>query len=163
MDRYAHSLYFKLNILDRVLIIRNIVSPLNKLDSIEKRLDIVDYFFKRSSLLRDIRLALKSSNDAQRALQRLSLKRGQHSDLLELKWTLQSMKIIKQQIVQSLKDNEMRIDTEPSSHPLCKLLDSLDTHDHLAENITKAIDEEYVVTKNTKESREYGFVNARYA
>jgi DNA mismatch repair protein MutS len=132
------------------------------MDAIEKRLDIVDYFYKRSRLLDDVRLALKSSNDAQRALQRLSLKKGQHSDLLELKWTLQSMMTIKQQIQSSLlKAEEASVEQVPASHPLIKLLDSLDTHDHLAEAIANAINEEYVIAKNTKDNREFGFVNAR--
>lgn len=139
------------------------VSPLTKVDAIEKRLDIVDYFYRRSHLLDDMRLALKSSNDAQRALQRLSLKKGQHSDLLELKWTLKSMKTIKQQIQSSLLlGNEGSLKPDSGNHPLIKLLDSLDTHDHLAEAIANAIDEEYVIAKNTKDNRDFGYVNARY-
>ncbi|CAM0135534.1 unnamed protein product [Umbelopsis sp. WA50703] len=145
------------------LLNRWLVSPLTKMDAIEKRLDIVDYFYKRSRLLDDVRLALKSSNDAQRALQRLSLKKGQHSDLLELKWTLQSMMTIKQQIQSSLlKAEDASVEQVPASHPLIKLLDSLDTHDHLAEAIANAINEEYVIAKNTKDNREFGFVNASY-
>ncbi|KAG2177200.1 hypothetical protein INT43_007857, partial [Umbelopsis isabellina] len=143
------------------LLNRWLVSPLTKVDAIEKRLDIVDYFYRRSRLLDDVRLALKSSNDAQRALQRLSLRKGQHSDLLELKWTLKSMKTIKQQIQSSLLiGNEDSFNLEPAHHPLIKLLDGLDTHDHLAEAIANAIDEEYVIAKNTKDNRDFGYVNA---
>jgi hypothetical protein len=85
--------------------------------------------------------------------------------LLELKWTLQAMKTIKEKIQQSFSHSQsssMEQYTFPPEHPLSKLLDTLDTHDHLAEAITKAIDEEYVVARNTKDNREYGFVNPRY-
>lgn len=132
--------------------------------SIERRLDIVDYFYERSGLLDEIRLALKSSNDAQRALQRLSLKKGQHSDLLELKWTFQSMNTIKQQIVKSLKVIEKgtsKATDQVRKQALTTMLDSLDTHEHLVEAITKAIDEDYVLTRNTKDNRDFGYVNIR--
>jgi DNA mismatch repair protein MutS len=140
------------------------VSPLNKVESVEKRLDIVEYFYDRNGLLENIRLTLKSSNDAQRALQRLSLRKGQHNDLLELKWTFQAMKTIKHQILQNLqeeKPNATHSDTAKTNHAVSSLLDTLDTHDHLVELIIKAIDEEYVLSRNTRDYRDYGYVNMR--
>ncbi|KAH8551257.1 DNA mismatch repair protein MutS [Umbelopsis sp. PMI_123] len=147
------------------LLNRWLVSPLNKVESVEKRLDIVEYFYDRNGLLENIRLALKSSNDAQRALQRLSLRKGQHNDLLELKWTFQAMKTIKHQILQNLqeeKPNATHSDTAKTNHAVSSLLDTLDTHDHLVELIIKAIDEEYVLTRNTRDYRDYGYVNMSY-
>lgn len=129
-----------------------------------KRLDIVEYFYNRNGLLDDIRLALKSSNDAQRALQRLSLKRGQHSDLLELKWTFLAMKTIKEQILQDLQKETMdSADPRNASarSAIMALLNTLDTHDHLVDFIIKAIDEDYVLSRNSKDYREYGYVNMR--
>jgi DNA mismatch repair protein MutS len=131
-------------------------------DSVTKRLDIVEYFYNRNGLLDDIRLALKSSNDAQRALQRLSLRKGQHSDLLELKWTFQAMKTIKEQILQdSQKEPVDSANSKTAAPPgaISALLNTLNTHDHLVDSIIKAIDENYVLTRNTKDNREYGYVN----
>lgn len=141
-----------------------VVSPLNKVDSVNKRLDIVEYFYNRNGLLDDIRLALKSSNDAQRALQRLSLRKGQHSDLLELKWTFQAMKTIKDQILQDLQKETMDSadsETAGARSAISALLDTLNTHDHLVDFIIKAIDEDYVLSRNSKDYREYGYVNMR--
>ncbi|CAO3658285.1 unnamed protein product [Umbelopsis ramanniana] len=147
------------------LLNRWLVSPLNKVDSVNKRLDIVEYFYNRNGLLDDIRLTLKSSNDAQRALQRLSLRKGQHSDLLELKWTFQAMKTIKDQILQDLQKETMDSadsETAGARSAISALLDTLNTHDHLVDSIIKAIDEDYVLSRNSKDYREYGYVNMSY-
>jgi DNA mismatch repair protein MutS len=133
-------------------------------DSVNKRLDIVEYFYNRNGLLDDIRLALKSSNDAQRALQRLSLRKGQHSDLLELKWTFQAMKTIKEQILQDLQKETMDSadsETAGARSAISALLNTLNTHDQLVDSIIKAIDEDYVLSRNSKDYREYGYVNMR--
>lgn len=124
------------------LLTRWISSPLTSISDIKHRLDIVDHFVNHTFLLDDVRNLLRQSTDAQRAIQRLALKRGQHSDLLEVWYTLDIMSSLHQKLQQ----------VEPTQH----LMTSMDPHKKLANYIRDAFDHEKI---QSKEIREYGFVN----
>lgn len=126
------------------LLTRWISSPLTSTVDINERLDIVEYFKDNSFLLDDIRNLLRQTTDAQRAIQRLALKRGQHSDLLEVWYTLDIMKTIHDKLEKS------------QSEPTQNLLNSINPHKSLAKYIREAFDHEKI---QAKEIRDYGFVN----
>lgn len=127
------------------LLTRWISSPLTSIAEINERLDVVEYFKENDTfLLDDIRNLLIQSTDAQRSIQRLALKRGQHSDLLEVWYTLDIMSTIHQKLNKS------------ESKPLRDLLSSMDPHQTLAKHIREAFDHEKI---QAKEIRDYGFVN----
>jgi DNA mismatch repair protein MutS len=56
-------------------------APLTDPDTINQRLDAVDYFHRQPDLRTDLRRALKSAPDVARALSRISLERGSPRDL----------------------------------------------------------------------------------
>ncbi|GAA5798889.1 hypothetical protein HPULCUR_004296 [Helicostylum pulchrum] len=126
------------------LLTRWISSPLTCIDSIRNRLDIVEYFKDNTFLLDDLRNLLRQSTDAQRSIQRLALKRGQHSDLMEVWYTLDIMKNIHEKLQQT------------TSEPTQDLVTSMDPHESLAHYIRDAFDHERI---QAKEIKDYGFVN----
>lgn len=126
------------------LLTRWISSPLTSVEQIKQRLDIVGYFKEEGFLLDDLRNLLRQSTDAQRAIQRLVLKRGQHSDLMEVWCTLD--------IMRNVHDMLNRSDAEATQD----LLLSMDPHTSLANYIRDAFDHEKI---QAKENRDYGFVN----
>lgn len=124
------------------LLTRWISSPLTSIPEIKSRLDIVEYFTDDAFLLDDLRNLLRQSTDAQRALQRLALKRGQHSDLMEVWYTLD--------IMHTVHDKLNTIE------PTKDLMMEMDPHQHIATYIRDAFDHEKI---QAKEVRDYGFVN----
>ncbi|CEG65600.1 Putative DNA mismatch repair protein MutS [Rhizopus microsporus] len=126
------------------LLNRWISSPLTNVNEIKKRLDVVEYFSQDSFLLQDVRHLLRQSTDAQRALQRLALKRGQHSDVFEVWSTLDIIK----NITGKLKNAE--------ASALRELIESMDPHMTISQHIQDAFDYEKI---QSKEIKEYGFVN----
>jgi DNA mismatch repair protein MutS len=129
------------------LLSRWITSPLTSQEDINRRLDTVDYFKKDRFLLEDIRTLLRQSTDAQRALQRLTLGRGQYTDLVEVGATLSSIK--------SIVDRLEPLDAETLHH----LLKNLNPHHDIATHLGSAFDYEHIQSKGDKE---YGFVNRTY-
>ncbi|RCH81992.1 DNA mismatch repair ATPase msh1, partial [Rhizopus stolonifer] len=140
-----------LDVLDRTstsagsrLLTRWISSPLTNAREIKSRLEIVQCFTEDPFVLEDVRGLLRQSTDAQRALQRLALKRGQHSDVFEVWSTLD----IIQKIGDTLKGTK--------SERLTQLLSTLDPHLEIAKYIQDAFDYEKI---QSKEIRDYGYVN----
>ncbi|KAI9300090.1 muts domain V-domain-containing protein [Cunninghamella echinulata] len=135
-----------LGILDRTvtdagsrLLSQWISSPLGTLDLIHDRLDVVDYFYHDSFLLNDFRYQLKQSTDTQRALQRLSMGRGQYIDLIDIHSTLSVIKAI-QQLFQHHQNNQ----TIPIA--MKKLLFKLNAHDDLSKDIQLAFIDQHTTT-----------------
>jgi DNA mismatch repair protein MutS len=124
------------------LLTRWISSPLTSVPEIKSRLDIVEFFTEDPFLLDDVRNLLRQSTDAQRALQRLALKRGQHSDLMEVWYTLDMMRHIHDKL--------------NTFEPTKDLMIEMDPHQHIASHIRDAFDHEKI---QAKEIRDYGFVN----
>lgn len=119
-----------------------ISSPLTSIPDIRQRLSIVEFFCEKDRfLLDDVRNLLKQSTDAQRAIQRLALKRGQHSDLFEVCDTLDIMQLIRDKL-NHVEETKV-------------LMKGMDPHPTLATRIKTAFNQEQVQNKET----EYGFVN----
>ncbi|KAI8987883.1 DNA mismatch repair protein MutS [Mycotypha africana] len=107
------------------LLTRWVSSPPTSIEEIKKRQDIVSFFVDDSFLLDDIRLLLRQSTDAQRALQRLALKRGQHSDILEIYYTLDIMKRIHERLCNFTEVTELLEQINPHHHIASKIKDTL--------------------------------------
>lgn len=144
--RRADSL---LGVLDRTstsagsrLLTRWISSPLTHVPDINSRLDVVEFFTQDKFLLDDVRNLLNQSTDAQRALQRLALKKGQHSDLMEVWFTLDVMRSVHEK----LREHS----------PMKQLMEEMDPHVTVADHIKDAFDYDRI---QSKEIRDYGFVN----
>lgn len=141
-----------LSVLDRTstsagsrLLTQWLTSPLTSISDIRDRLQVVEFFVDKDRfLLDDIRNLLKQSTDAQRAIQRLALKRGQHSDLFEICDTLDIMSAIRGKL-QDVKETQ-------------SLLKGMDPHPSIAASIKSAFDQEKIQNKET----EYGFVNHEF-
>lgn len=129
------------------LLTRWLSSPLTSIDDIRNRLDIVEYFKENTFVLDDLRNLLRQSTDAQRAIQRLALKRGQHSDLMEVWYTLDIMRNIHDQL------------QDAKSEATQSLLMTMDPHRSLANYIRDAFDHERI---QAKDIRDYGYVNHEF-
>ncbi|KAI9478582.1 MAG: DNA mismatch repair protein MutS [Benjaminiella poitrasii] len=128
------------------LLTRWITSPLTSIDDIKKRQDVVEFFTKDRFLLDDVRLLLRQSTDAQRALQRLALKRGQYSDLLEISYTLD--------VIQNIHDKLRPFKT------LEEWIKNMDSHQDLSNHIKNAFGDEQIQAKGN--AKNYGFVNPQF-
>ncbi|KAI8063435.1 DNA mismatch repair protein MutS [Gilbertella persicaria] len=126
------------------LLTRWISSPLTHVVDIQSRLNIVDYFVQDKFLLQDIRSLLRSSTDAQRAIQRLALKKGHYADLVQVGYTLDVMHQIHQKLASVL--------------PLQDVLNDMDPHVLIAEYISGALDHDKI-QGNTKD---YGYINHNF-
>ncbi|CAO3600383.1 unnamed protein product [Absidia cylindrospora] len=144
--------------------------PLGSHQAIQTRLEIVDYFYKNSFTVDDVRYLLKQSTDAQRALQRLAMRRGQYSDLIEINNTLNTMKSI-----------QLLFQKTTLPRPLVSLLATLDPHESLINEIQRAFVDRNSMDESTanddnddadnddddifdRQQREdgYGYVNPNY-
>ncbi|KAI8366846.1 DNA mismatch repair protein MutS [Blakeslea trispora] len=141
-----------LGVLDRTstsagsrLLTRWISSPLMNANEIKRRLDIVEIFRDDPFLLDEVRAMLKSSTDAQRALQRLALRRGQHSDLMDVWNTLDLMQKLNSKL-SSIED-------------LQEFMSELDPHTTISTHIQSAFDYEQI---QNNMSQGYGFVNPEF-
>ena len=124
------------------LLTRWISSPLTNVPDINSRLDIVEFFTKDKFLLDDVRNLLRQSTDAQRALQRLALKKGQHSDLMEVWFTLDVMRNIHERLREFI--------------PMQQLMKEMNPHKNIADHIQDAFNHDKIQSKDIKD---YGFVN----
>ncbi|KAL1919130.1 uncharacterized protein VTP21DRAFT_2512 [Calcarisporiella thermophila] len=110
-----------LHVLDRTttragsrLLTEWLTSPLTDVSQINARLDLVEFFHFESHLLDDLRATLRASGDAQRAIQRLSLNRGRPGDLLDVRYTIEAMEKVRNQL-----QREMARKTVPPSVMAC--------------------------------------------
>ncbi|KAI8365247.1 muts domain V-domain-containing protein [Radiomyces spectabilis] len=140
------------------LLARWVASPLASLEAIEKRLDVVSFFHHDRYLLDDFRLLLKQSSDVQRALQRLALNRGQHTDLIEIGATLKAMFNVKNLLMDAWKN----CDDAHRFVAVQDLMASLDSHDALASHIDKAFDSDRIANRDGK-GQDYGYIHRDFS
>ena len=107
-----------------------IAMPLGQRGQIEERLERVDFFYTSASLREKIRSLLKQCPDIERALARLSLKRGSPRDLAAIRQGLE----IAQALTQILKDIDT-IALNPLKQQLC-------FQDFLIDRLKRALKEE---------------------
>ncbi|KAI8973896.1 DNA mismatch repair protein MutS [Pilobolus umbonatus] len=126
------------------LLSRWISSPLTNAQKIRNRLSVVEFFTNETFVMDDVRSYLRQSTDAQRAFQRLALKKGQHSDLMEVWSTLN--------VIRAIRDKLKQVQSEVAQ----TLGDSMDPHIEMADYIINAFNYEKIQSKG---NREYDFVN----
>ena len=124
-------------------------SPLANVTEINKRLNIVDFFFNKSDLIENIRDILSQVFDIQRIVSRISCNRAGPRDLLNIGETLSIIPTLKNLLLQSVENS---ID-----NPIQSIIDELKDFSSLAHNIQSAIiDEPPLIT------RDGGFIREGY-
>jgi DNA mismatch repair ATPase MutS len=124
-----------------------IVSPSMVKSTIDTRLDMVERFYTDPLLAQDMRNMLEQCKDIQRSLQKLSLRRGGPSDLLDILHTIRVLNNIRERLLQAATGD----------HPLDGLLYqfamSLNEHKEIKELL-----ESYIPEDAPKQINEHGFI-----
>ncbi|KAI9278823.1 DNA mismatch repair protein MutS [Phascolomyces articulosus] len=142
-----------------------LLAPSSSIHIIQQRHDIVDFLVAdHNFILDDVRAILRESADAQRAMQRLALGRGQHLDLLEIWSTLNVIKMTKELLKGNLISSFAR--QLSSASPTVKkamedLINRLDPHQPLADYIGSVIDHERIMSDDAKEYS-FGFIRSDF-
>ena len=124
-------------------------SPLANVGEINKRLNIVDFFFNNQNLIDEIRDILSQVFDIQRIVSRISCNRAGPRDLLNIGETLQVLPTLKTLLLTAI---ETSLD-----NPLKSIIDDIKDFSSLAHNIQNAIiDEPPLIT------RDGGFIKQGY-
>ena len=104
--------------------------PLTNITKIEKRLETLDFFAKKTDLMESLRGLLKNISDIERILSRINTKRAYSNDLLGLKLSLAQILPISEKLYFL------------SIPPLLKeIVDGIGNHDDILNLLTRAIDE----------------------
>ncbi|KAL0487964.1 hypothetical protein AKO1_015300, partial [Acrasis kona] len=80
------------------LLLQKLQTPSTVASEIEDRLDAVEFFVGKLSLMNDVRDLLRNTHDVERSLQRLHLDRGTPVDLYELATSMDRIKMISKMI-----------------------------------------------------------------
>lgn len=133
------------------LLARWLTAPLTSLEGITRRQDVVEFFVQQRHILEQVRYVLEQSADAQRALQRLALGRGQHADLMQIWATLTAVKDARSWLLTATTtDNAIQ-----------SLIHDLDPHDTLASTIDAAFDHEKIASCETR-GFDFGYVRPHF-
>ncbi|MFN5351642.1 MAG: DNA mismatch repair protein MutS, partial [Alphaproteobacteria bacterium] len=104
--------------------------PLTNITKIEKRLEVVDFFAKKTDLMESLRGLLKNISDIERILSRINTKRAYSNDLLGLKLSLAQILPISEKLYFL------------QMPPLLKeIVGGIGNHDDTLNLLTRAIDE----------------------
>ncbi|KAL0084146.1 DNA mismatch repair protein MutS [Phycomyces blakesleeanus] len=133
-----------------------LTSPLTSMGRINTRLDIVDFFASEPNILGSIRRTLHLSTDAQRALQRLAVRRGQRSDLVEISSTFEAIRSLQHQMASVFSAQPLGRYTSAVK----KLFKTLDPHQDLVDFIQSAVNPDWIPDKERE--RAYGYVNRNF-
>ncbi|KAG2222914.1 hypothetical protein INT45_013545 [Circinella minor] len=146
-----------------------LLAPSSSVHTIERRHDIVEFLVSDNFILDDVRSILRESSDAQRALQRLALRRGQHLDLLEIGSTLSAIKgtkkVLMEHVSSATTSNTIQAPSSSSetitTTAINELIDRLNPHDDLANYIDSVIDHERIMSDEAKDFN-YGFIRSDF-
>lgn len=111
--------------------------PTTSLGEINKRLNIVEYFYHNTHLTGDIRQILQEVDDAQRTSQKISFDYCGPDDFIKLKRTFEAMGMIKTRL-----QEELKFTSNPS---LEALVERLQSQEDIIQIITEAIDEDALI------------------
>ena len=141
------------------LLAERVAAPLTSKEAIEKRLNHVELFLKAQNLREEIRDALKSCPDMERALSRICLGRGGPRDLLMIRQALNTTLALRE-----LLDRHSREGGNPESWTpafagvsLKNIAHGLNPHDELRQELTRALQTEVPML-----ARDGGFVAKGY-
>ncbi|MBR1601089.1 MAG: DNA mismatch repair protein MutS, partial [Alphaproteobacteria bacterium] len=112
-----------------------LVSPLLDLKEINSRLDIVEFFYKHIDIKDKLRDILKKCPDMERAVSRLSVKRGGPRDLASILMTLNALSPIKM-LIKSYKKIDI-VDELPSA--VSKILQKFGDYYSLIDVLSRAL------------------------
>ena len=138
-----------------------IANPILDIAEINKRLDIVEFFYKHDSVRKKLRSVLKGCPDMQRSVSRLSLGRGGPRDLLAILQTLSMIPAIKLAIKQYEKISV--VDDMPAV--INAIIDKMDYQSSLVDKLSKAL---YGNNQNEElqiplQARDGGFIAKGYS
>lgn len=137
------------------LLARWLAAPLTSLKGITRRQDVVEFFVQQRHILEQVRYVLEQSADAQRALQRLALGRGQHMDLMQIWATLTAVKEARSWLL------TITITTTNNNDAIQSLITDLDPHDSLASTIDAAFDHDKIASCETR-GFDFGYVRPHF-
>ncbi len=115
---------------------RNLLQPLVIRSAIEERLNLVEYFYNRPDLLKEISTVLKNIYDMERILSRFTLGKMQTRNFISLK----------QSLFASIKLKKILSDHTVNSTGLASIMDDMPDMESLAEKINQAISDEPALT-----------------
>ncbi|KAI7871067.1 DNA mismatch repair protein MutS [Spinellus fusiger] len=137
------------------LLARWLTSPLTSIERINQRLNAVEFFYDRPELLSSVREIFKQSTDAQRALQRIAVRRGQRSDLLDICNTLDVIKKFKAEVIPYLDQKPLTL----NAMSIYNIAHLLDPHEKLTQYVKKAIGHQIL---DKDKDKPYGIVNRSF-
>ena len=139
------------------LLASRISNPLSDIQTINSRLDMVEFFISKTELRENLRQLLKSSYDMGRAMSRLSIGRGGPRDMLNIKNTLSMIPYIRNQILFNC-NGATSIDNNIPEY-LQKVLNGLGNHAQLVKKLGDALKEDELPLL----SRDGGFIRQGYS
>ena len=139
------------------LLAARIANPLSDIETINSRLDMVEFFISKNELREELRSILKSSYDMGRAISRLSIGRGGPRDMLNIKNTLSTIPHLRNQILFNCNQAHS-IDNQAPKY-LQNVLNDLGNHTHLVNKLNDALKEDDLPLL----SRDGGFIRQGYS
>lgn len=123
----------------RLLALR-VANPLKNIETINERLDVVEYFTAHDAIRQDLRTILKACPDVERAVSRLSLGRGGPRDLANIKTALAAVPRVRNLIANPPSTAAEMINALPRA--LERILKNLGQHQNLVDTLENALAED---------------------
>lgn len=139
------------------LLASRVANPLRDITTINRRLDMVEFFLNRHELRSDIRQLLKETSDVGRAVSRLCVGRGGPRDLINIKNTLGIIPKLRNLLNSRAKDNTALVSEIPVA--LQKVMGELGEHSNLVAKLGDALKEDDLPLL----SRDGGFIRQGYS
>ncbi|KAM0752726.1 hypothetical protein T439DRAFT_311397 [Meredithblackwellia eburnea MCA 4105] len=124
------------------LLVERLCNPSTEIGEIDRRLSLVSAFLNSPGSRQYLRALLKPLQDTSRSLQKLSLRRGTATDLLDLKKTLDVVLETRRTI-----EDELDGKSEEETVALEELMSRMRSHDDLRRKIEGAIDEDALAVR----------------
>ena len=122
------------------LLASRVSNPLKDIESINRRLDSVEFFTRFNRIRQEVRAVLKACPDIERAVSRLSLGRGGPRDLANIKTALAVVPQLKNLVMSFNQNTDEQILSEfPDS--LKTVLNNLGEHSNLVSTLEQALAE----------------------
>lgn len=123
------------------LLSSRVSNPLKDIESINRRLDSVEFFTRFNRIRQEVRAVLKACPDIERAVSRLSLGRGGPRDLANIKTALAVVPQLKNLVMSFNQNTDEQILSEfPDS--LKTVLNNLGEHSNLVSTLEQALAED---------------------
>ncbi|KAI9209459.1 muts domain V-domain-containing protein [Polychytrium aggregatum] len=127
------------------LLVQRIKAPSTSVPEIERRLNLVEVFFTNSHLLVDVRTALKSFKDIERALSKLHLNRGGPADFHHVIQSLKISRDLRQLLLDYAESPQGQALAPKLRQSLLGLTRAIPLFDDLIERYEGFVSEDYLV------------------